>query len=129
MAPIIPVPITSPIIAQINFPLDTLYKTPEKNAPKTAPVKAKGGIPIKNILITPINIAQSSEYQGPRITEHRMLIKWAIGHIPSIRRIGEITTPIATIIANISFFNSFEFFSIIKYLLNNIKFPNMPYRK
>ncbi|CBZ04077.1 hypothetical protein H04402_02269 [Clostridium botulinum H04402 065] len=58
-----------------------------------------------------------------------MLIKWAIGHIPSIRRIGEITTPIATIIANISFFNSFELFSIIKYLLNNIKFPNMSYRK
>ena len=43
--------------------------------------------------------AQSREYQGPINTEQVMLIRCAVGHIPSIRRIGEITTPMATIIA------------------------------
>ena len=45
------------------------------------------------IRIMPTRVAQSKEYQGPRNTEQTILMKCAIGHIPSTRRMGEITTP------------------------------------
>ncbi len=57
--------------------------------------------------ITPIMQAQSKEYHGPINTEQVMLIRCAVGHIPSIRRMGEITTPIATIIAKNTMRNVF----------------------
>ena len=67
--------------------------------------------------ITPIIVAQSREYHGPISTEHTILIRCAVGHIPSIRRIGEITTPIATIIASITMRNVFSLcFSIFVFL-------------
>ena len=102
---------TSPSTAQINFPLDILQNTPDKNAPNTAPVKANGGIPMVSIRITPISTAQSREYHGPKKTEHTILIKCAIGHIPSTRNSGEITTPSATSIERTTIFNKpFELF-------------------
>jgi hypothetical protein len=50
--------LTSPITANISLPLLTLYKTPDRKAPNTIPVKASGGIPIRAIRITPTEIAQ-----------------------------------------------------------------------
>ena len=47
-------------------------------------------------------VAQRREYHGHIRTEHTILTRCAVGHIPSILRIGEITTPIATIIASIT---------------------------
>ena len=41
----------------------------------------------------PIRVAQSREYQGPMNTEQAMLMRCAMGHIPSMRRMGEMTTP------------------------------------
>ena len=58
--PIIPVPITSPIQADKKV-LYLLYNTPDKKAPKTAPVKASGEIPIRLIRIRPIIVAQARE--------------------------------------------------------------------
>ncbi len=51
--------------------------------------------------------AHSREYHGPINTEQVMLIRCAVGHIPSIRKMGEITTPIATIIARNTMRNVF----------------------
>lgn len=45
------------------------------------------------IRMMPIKVAHKREYQGPSITEQVMLIRWAMGHMPSTRRMGEITTP------------------------------------
>ena len=45
------------------------------------------------IRMMPIRVAHRREYQGPSITEQVMLIRWAMGHMPSTRRMGEITTP------------------------------------
>lgn len=72
---------------------------PDSVAPKIAPVKASGGIPIVIIRIRPIAKAHKNAYQGPIKTAIVMLIRCAIGHMPSTRKIGEITTPTATIIA------------------------------
>ena len=59
--------------------------------------------------------AHSREYHGPINTEQVMLIRCAVGHIPSIRKMGEITTPIATIIARNTMRNVFILcFSIFK---------------
>ena len=49
----------------------------------------------------PIKVAQSREYQGPMNTEQAMLMRWAMGHIPSMRRMGEMTTPMAISMASI----------------------------
>ena len=57
--------------------------------------------------MTPIMQAHSREYHGPINTEQVMLIRCAVGHIPSIRKMGEITTPIATIIARNTMRNVF----------------------
>jgi hypothetical protein len=51
----------------------------DRKAPKTAPVKASGGIPISDIRITPIATAQASEYHGPRKTAHVTFTKCCIG--------------------------------------------------
>lgn len=51
--------------------------------------------------------AHSREYHGPINTEQVMLIRCAVGHIPSIRKMGEITIPIATIIARNTMRNVF----------------------
>ena len=51
--------------------------------------------------------AHSREYHGPINTEQVMLIRCAVVHIPSIRKMGEITTPIATIIARNTMRNVF----------------------
>ena len=51
--------------------------------------------------------AHSREYHGPINTEQVMLIRCAVGHMPSIRKMGEITTPIATIIARNTMRNVF----------------------
>lgn len=102
-----PVPKISPNTAQMILPLEARYNTPDKKAPNTAPVSAKGGIPIKVIRITPIMQAHSKEYHGPISTEQVILIRCAVGHIPSIRKMGEITTPIATIIARNTMRNVF----------------------
>ena len=48
-----------------------------------------------SIRMMPIKAAQSREYHGPSSTEQIILIRCAIGHIPSTRRIGEIITPTA----------------------------------
>ena len=92
-----------------------------KNAPNTAPVSANGGIPIVIILIIPISVAQRSEYHGPKNTEHTILIKCAIGHIPSTLRIGEITTPSATSIDNTTIFKRPFFIFIFSFENINIK--------
>ena len=89
---------TSPSTAAQIFPLLTRYKIPDNVAPKIAPVKANGGIPITVIRIKPIAKAQRNEYQGPIKTAIVILIRCAIGHIPSTRKMGEMTTPTATII-------------------------------
>ena len=93
---------------------------PDRKAPKTAPVKASGGIPISDIRITPIATAQASEYHGPRKTAHVTFTKCCIGANPSTRSKGEITTPTATIIAkktkrfkNFPFVISVPFLSLI----------------
>ena len=57
--------------------------------------------------MTPIMQAHSREYHGPINTEQVMLIRCAVGHMPSIRKMGEITTPIATIIARNTMRNVF----------------------
>ena len=57
--------------------------------------------------MTPIMQAHSREYHGPINTEQVILIRCAVGHIPSIRKMGEITTPIATIIARNTMRNVF----------------------
>ena len=49
-----------------------------------------------------MSVAHRREYHGPRSTEQTMLIKCAVGHMPSILRIGEITTPMATIMASMT---------------------------
>lgn len=49
----------------------------------------------------PIRVAQSREYQGPMNTEQAMLMRCAMGHIPSMRRMGEMTTPMAISMASI----------------------------
>ena len=98
----------------------------KENAPNTAPVRASGGIPINSIRITPIIVAQSREYHGPISTEQTILIRCAVGHIPSIRRIGGITTPIATIIASITIRNvfslCFSIFVFLSYIRENFTF-------
>ena len=96
----------SPITAAIILPFESLYKIPERAAPNTAPVSASGGIPIVAILMTPIKTAHVNEYTGPINTAHVILIRCAIGHIPSTRRIGEITTPSATNIASVTIFSN-----------------------
>jgi hypothetical protein len=90
---------TSPKNAKIIFPFDTRYKMPDSAAPNTAPVSASGGMPINAMRISPIANAHRNAYHGPNKTAQVTLIKCAIGHIPSIRSNGEITTPTATIIA------------------------------
>ena len=60
----------------------------------------------------PISVAQSSEYHGPRKTEQTMLMKCAMGHIPSTRRMGEITTPSAmSMESTVNFSSLLEFFT------------------
>ena len=51
-----------------------------------------------------------------------MLIRCAVGHIPSIRRIGEITTPMATIIARNTIRNVF----ILCFSIFNLKSSYFP---
>ena len=50
--------------------------------------------------MTPMVQAHTKEYTGPSSTAHTMLIRWAVGHMPSTRRMGEMTTPTATSIAS-----------------------------
>jgi len=47
----------------------------------------------------PMSIAHRRDHQGPSSTAQTILMRCAIGHIPSMRRMGEITTPTATNIA------------------------------
>ena len=76
--------------------------------------------------MTPIMQAHSREYHGPISTEQTILIRCAVGHIPSIRRIGDITTPIATIIASITIRNvfslCFSIFVFLSYIRENFTF-------
>lgn len=64
-----------------------------------APVSAKGGMPRNSIRMMPMSIAHRRDHQGPSSTAQTILMRCAIGHIPSMRRMGEITTPMATNIA------------------------------
>ncbi len=56
----------------------------------------------------PMRVAQSNEYHGPRSTEQTMFIRCAVGHIPSILRMGEMTTPMATIMASMTILSVFD---------------------
>ena len=60
---------------------------------------------------------KSSEYHGPRSTEQTMFIRCAVGHIPSILRIGEMTTPMATIMASMTILSVFDLSVFIMNLL------------
>ena len=85
--------------------------------------KSSGGMPISAMRIMPISVAHSSEYHGPSSTEHTMLIKCAMGHIPSTRSIGEMTTPRATSMESTAILRTFEFFisnSFFRFFRNNI---------
>ena len=93
IAPMIPVPMISPMTAAQIFPCDARYKIPDKAAPKIAPVRASGGIPMTTMRIIPMRTATVKAYHGPNNTAAVMLMRCAIGHIPSIRKIGEMTTP------------------------------------
>ena len=65
----------------------------------------------------PMRVAQSNEYHGPRSTEQTMFIRCAVGHIPSILRIGEMTTPMATIMASMTILNVLDLSVFIMNLL------------
>lgn len=65
----------------------------------------------------PMRVAQSSEYHGPRSTEQTMFIRCAVGHIPSILRMGEMTTPMATIMASMTILSVFDLSVFIMNLL------------
>lgn len=82
-----------------------------------APVSASGGIPINIMRMIPMRVAQSNEYHGPRSTEQTMFIRCAVGHIPSILRIGEMTTPMATIMASMTILSVFDLSVFIMNLL------------
>ena len=82
-----------------------------------APVSASGGIPINIMRMIPMRVAQSNEYHGPRSTEQTMFIRCAVGHIPSILRIGEMTTPMATIMASMTILNVLDLSVFIMNLL------------
>ena len=71
----IPVPITSPITHASIDPLLFLYRKPERKAPKTWPVIASGGMPIRVILIAAVITALAKLYQGPRNTEQTTFTK------------------------------------------------------
>ena len=60
------------------------------------------------------SLKYKSEYRGPKNTEQTMFTKCAVGQNPSILSIGDITTPIATIMASVTILNkcfSLNFFS------------------
>ena len=65
----------------------------------------------------PMRVAQSNEYHGPRSTEQTMFIRCAVGHIPSILRMGEMTTPMATIMASMTILNVLDLSVFIMNLL------------
>ena len=90
-----------------NVAASMIKNTPERNAPNTAPVSAIGGMPMVSIRIMPISVAHKSEYHGPNNTEHTILIKCAIGHIPSTLSIGDIITPSAISIESTIILSSF----------------------
>ena len=90
---------TSPSTAARMRPPDARYRIPDSAAPKTAPVSASGGMPMSTMRMMPMSVAQSREYHGPMKTEQMILIRCAMGHMPSMRRMGEITTPSPIIIA------------------------------
>ena len=96
-----PVPMTSPSTAQISFPFGSTIEYPGEKRTKDSACECQRRIPIKDIRMIPIKVAQSREYQGPMNTEQAMLMRWAMGHIPSMRRMGEMTTPMAISMASI----------------------------
>ena len=55
-----------------------------------------------------------------------MLIRCAVGHIPSILRIGEMTTPMATIMASMTIRNVFALSVFIVNLLKLWNIKNLP---
>ena len=65
----------------------------------------------------PMRVAQRSGYHGPRSTEQTMFIRCAVGHIPSILRMGEMTTPMATIMASMTILSVFDLSVFIMNLL------------
>ena len=67
--------------------------------------------------MSPMRVAQRSEYHGPRSTEQTMFIRCAVGHIPSILRMGEMTTPMATIMASMTILNVLDLSVFIMNLL------------
>ena len=111
----IPVPMISPATAAQMRPRDAWYSTPESAAPKTAPVSASGGMPISVMRMTPMSAAQRKACRGPRKTAHTILMRCAMGHMPSMRRIGDMTTPSPTIMAKKTnrriCFSFFKFFT------------------
>ena len=74
-------------------------KAYRKEGSKTAPVRARGGIYCRPTADnTDGGKSAGQSIPGPQHAAQVTLIRWAMGHIPSTRRMGEMTTPRATII-------------------------------
>lgn len=119
-----PVPIISPMTA-IQFLRQIKYSSPAKNAPKTAPVNASGGIPSNNILRQAQTMAITSAYHGPINTAAVTFSTDDIGAIPSILKMGDKTKSSAIIIAKIVTFLMLTFESINKAPLKYVYFINV----
>ena len=81
-------------------------------------MSAKGGIPIQVMRMMPMARAHTKAYQGPSMTAQVTLIKCAMGHIPSTRRMGEMTTPRAVIMARKTSFAACLFLFIDSFLFS-----------